>query len=314
MSKKIRNIALKLKEKNEKLPESEAQLLNFINNRIDTLKKGEKAKEKEVINQNIRINDIVSVLMAVANLNFDRRAKISGKNDFIDGLAAGVNMMSEELQSYTATLKEKETLLKEIHHRVKNNLQIVQSLLNIQSSYIKDKDAAQKFKDMIDRVRSMALIHESLYRSSDLSRIDFNEYLNSLVLNIGSSFASGKKISITLNIEKNNIFLDINYALPCGLIINELLTNCFKYAFPKKVKGNISVSFEREKYKNKYYQNRIVVMDDGIGLKKNFSVEGSETLGMQLISTLVEQLDGKLEILKIQGAGFAVSFLSKEND
>ena len=156
-------------------------------------------------------------------------------------------------------LRKKRYFLKEIHHRVKNNLQIISSLLNLQSGYIKDKDSIEIFKESQNRVRSMALIHEKLYQSKDMSQIDFSGYVSELVSNLFSSYSLNSAL-ITLHQDINNIMLEIDLAINLGLIINELVSNAFKHAFPRGRKGNLYISIKKDKQK---YE--LIVEDDGIG-------------------------------------------------
>ena len=188
------------------------------------------------------------------------------------------------------SIQEKEVLLKEIHHRVKNNLQVISSLLNLQSMYIKDKEAFDVFKESQDRVKSMAMIHEKLYQSGNFAEIDFSQYIKNLTSSIYSSYGMDTKL-IKLKISAENIFLDINNAIPCGLIINELVTNAIKHAFPSGRSGEINIKFSR--IDNKYI---LSVQDNGIGLPDSFIIEKTESLGMQLIYSLVSQLEGEFEV------------------
>ncbi len=311
--KKLMVIAGKMKSPGERIPADPELLMEFIEKKTDQLKKHDSQKTSAVESQNKRINEILEVLMAISNLDFNKKAKLSKHGDYIDGLAAGVNMMGEELKSSTVSLNEKETLLKEIHHRVKNNLQLVQSLLNIQSTYIKDEYSYGKFRESIERVRSMALIHEKLYLSSDLSKIDFTEYLHSLANQLFISYnINPESVSVNIKMDANKKVMDLNVAVPCGLIINEILTNSFKYAFPDNRKGKITLYYGSKKITGNKWENTITVQDDGIGFPKNFKPEEMPTLGIQLVSTLVEQIDGKLEILKTKGAGMTLSFVTED--
>lgn len=310
---KLQLIAKKIKSKDEKIPTDADALLKFIDKKTDQLLKHDSKTAITVEKQNQRITEILEVLMAISNLDFSKKAKISKQNDYIDGLAAGVNMMGEELKSSTVSLKEKETLLKEIHHRVKNNLQLIQSLLNIQSSYIKDEFSLGKFRESIERVRSMALIHEKLYLSTDLSKIDFTEYLESLVSQLFVSYnINPERISVNIHIDASHKEMDINVAVPCGLMINEMLTNCFKYAFPNNKKGKIELTYHSKKVTGHKSKNTIIVKDNGIGFPKNMDPEKMPTLGMQLITTLVEQIEGKLEVMNQDGAGLLVNFITED--
>lgn len=194
-----------------------------------------------------------------------------------------------------ASLKEKEVLLKEIHHRVKNNLQIISSLLSLQSNYLTDPNIINLFNESKHRVKAMALIHEKLYKSSSLSKINFKEYVNDLLYYLVNSydFKTGN-VSLNLNIKEISISLDS--IVPFGLILNELVSNSLKYAFPNCGKGVISVSFDE--YENEKYL--LIFQDDGIGMKNVPDIQNAATLGMQLIFNLTEQLKGtiKFEVTK----------------
>lgn len=211
--------------------------------------------------------------------------------------------IEEKLQ---ASLNEKEFLIKEIHHRVKNNLQIISSLLNLQESTIKDEEAREKYRESVGRVKSMALIHEMLYQSKNLSNIKANEYLNELVNYIISTYNIGKKIEVKLSIDQGLKRIDMNRAVPCGLLINELLSNAFKYAFYNRKSGKILIGFKfLNKKKHKF---QLSVKDNGIGLPTKVHINSPDTLGLQLVQTLVEQLDGELEVRQNKGTEFLIRF------
>lgn len=224
-----------------------------------------------------------------------------------DGLERRVEERTIELSrsnaSLTALLGEKDVLLKEIHHRVKNNLQIISSLLNLQSGNIKDPKTLQLFMETRYRVRSMALIHEKLYQSHDLSRIDFADYLKTLTSGLAGSFA-GASSAVRISLDVEQIMLAVDAAVPCGLIVNELVTNCFKYAFTGGRGGEIHVRMERAGGS----QFRLSVTDDGVGFPKDVNFRETESLGMQLITTLTEQLDGNIEMTNGAGTRFAITF------
>ncbi len=186
-----------------------------------------------------------------------------------------------------ASLKEKEVLLKEIHHRVKNNLQIISSLLNLQSAEIEDPKASQKFRESQDRVRAMALIHERLYQSSDLAKIDFSGYVRSLTGHLLRSYKVNAN-AIRLNLDVDSVPMNLDVAIPCGLIINELVSNAFKYAFPQGEGGEIKVYFAE----NGDRKLKLIVQDNGIGFPENANPEGSDSLGLKLVRSLTEQLGG----------------------
>lgn len=201
-----------------------------------------------------------------------------------------------------ASLKEKNVLLKEIHHRVKNNLQIISSLLNLQSMYIEDKEAFKVFKESQNRVKSMAMIHEKLYQSGNFAEINVAEYLNNLIDNIYISYGVNPDI-IKPKINAENVFLDINKSIPCFLIVNEVITNSIKHAFPEGRSGEIQIDFKKNNEKH-----ILTIKDNGIGLPENLNIKETNTLGMQLIFGLISQLDGKIEVNSNNGTEFKITF------
>jgi two-component sensor histidine kinase len=198
-----------------------------------------------------------------------------------------------------ASLREKEVLLKEIHHRVKNNLQIISSLLNLQSKYIKDVSAIEMFKESRNRIRSMTLIHEKLYRSKDLAHIDLPEYIQNLSSNLFRSYNSG---SVTLKTQIDDILLGIDTAIPCGLIINELVSNSLKHAFPEH-RGEITVSLL---WNDPNYT--LMVKDTGKGFPADVDFRNTESLGLQLVCTLTEQLSGEIVLDRSNGTAWSITF------
>ncbi len=204
-------------------------------------------------------------------------------------------------------LKEKEILLKEVHHRVKNNLQVISSILNIQSSYVNDENTLNILRESQNRIKSMAFIHESLYQNKDFAQIKFSEYVVNLANNLLQSYGLNNKL-IELKLEIDEIFLNLDDSIPCGLIINELVSNALKYAFNSTEKGKIEI-----KVKNKGNSLYLSVADNGKGLPKNLSIENTQTLGLQLVSSLCEQLDAKLKLNSEQGKGtcFEIEFKVK---
>jgi PAS domain S-box-containing protein len=206
------------------------------------------------------------------------------------------------------SLKEKEMLLKEIHHRVKNNLMIISSLLSLQSSYIKDDESRELFQVSEDRARSMALIHESLYESSDLKNIDFGDHIQSLAKELFLNYTDGSG-RIKLKIDAENIGMDINTTIPLSLILNELITNSLKHAFPGDRLGEIKIDFHSQ---NEEYE--LTVKDDGIGLPHDFDYTRTDSLGLQLINSLTAQIDGRIELKKIKGTTYSIIFPKKRFD
>lgn len=204
-----------------------------------------------------------------------------------------------------ASLKEKEILLKEVHHRVKNNLQVISSILNLQKSYLKDDSIGDILGELQNRIISMAFVHENLYRANDFSTIDLNGYVSDLLRHIAQSFHRDH-IRLQPDLMEKNIPLSLDQAIPCGLIINELVSNAFKYGFPDKKKGLVKVSIRENKG-----QIQISVQDNGVGFPKDFTFEQSPTLGLQLVTSLVSQLDGSIHQVQTKGVGFSVKFLIK---
>ncbi len=227
---------------------------------------------------------------------------IEGKVIEISMVAHDVTEKKSNEIELTASLKEKEILLKEIHHRVKNNLQIISSILNLQSSFIQDKKTLEILEDSRNRIRSMAIIHENLYHTANFSSIDFSNYLTILSTNLVSSYRLEEN-SIDLVTDFEAVELVLDQAIPCGLIINELVTNALKYAFKDMPVGEVYVSLKMDED-----DVFIIVKDNGVGLPKNFNYLESDSLGLQLVVTLVEQLDGKLEIKETKGTEFNIRF------
>jgi PAS domain S-box-containing protein len=211
--------------------------------------------------------------------------------------------LREQIKERSRAEKEKEVLLREIHHRVKNNMQVISSLLKLQSGSIEDKKFAEMLKESQDRIRAMALVHERLYKSKDLANIDFDEYIKYLVQTLFRSYAVNReKIRLKLNIER--VMLKIDKAIPCGLIVNELILNSLKYAFADGDKGEIEVSllFINEN------EVELTVSDDGIGIPEGFDFNNSGSLGLKLVNILTDQIDGKLDLDKSKGTKFQIRF------
>ncbi len=197
--------------------------------------------------------------------------------------------------------KEKSLLLKEIHHRVKNNFQIVSSLLELQSKNIEDEKALELANDGKNRVKSMALIHQKLYQNED-SLINFDEYIQQLVKELTSMYASN--LDIQTNINSEGILFDVDTAIPLGLIINELITNAYKYAFSNGNENILTISINKEN--DNFY--KLVVSDNGPGLKDEFNFKKAKSLGLRLVNRLVRQLQGSLNLSNRKGANFEILF------
>lgn len=201
------------------------------------------------------------------------------------------------------SLQEKEVLLKEVHHRVKNNLQVISSILNLQSSYVKDEGTLQILKESQNRIKSMAFIHESLYQTKDFSSINFTEYVINLSQNLIHSYSNFDN-EVKLNLDIQNVFLNLDLAIPCGLIINEIVSNALKYAFTENSEGGeISIAM---KTNGDYLELKIG--DNGKGLPKNIDYRNTESLGLQLVVTLTDQLSGTIELDTEKGTNYTIIF------
>jgi PAS domain S-box-containing protein len=204
------------------------------------------------------------------------------------------------------SLMEKELLLKEIHHRVKNNMQVISSLINLQSGYLKDKTAQEALKESQVRIMSMAMIHDNLYRSDEVTGIEFKEYIDHLTKNLLYTY-NVKMGKIEIDIQAKDIFIDFDTAIPCGLIINELVTNSIKHAFPDDKKGVITIRLVQDQ--DQYY---LTISDNGVGIPPEMDVKHSETLGLLLVNSLVGQLEGSLEVTRNRGTTFHITFQELE--
>lgn len=200
-------------------------------------------------------------------------------------------------------VREKDLLLSEIHHRVKNSLQVVSSLLSLEAARIADPAISEMLQATQNRIRSMALIHQTLYQSKDFARVDFYAFLQSFVPTLIQSYSiHPDKISVEFRVAEAR--LPIDAAIPCGLIVNELISNALKHAFPCECRGTISVEFEHGEDNS----GTLLVYDDGIGLPENFSLDGTNTLGVQLVYMLAGQLRGTMSFERAPRTCFIVRF------
>jgi len=234
-------------------------------------------------------------------------AEIQRYRDHLEELVAERTAeLNEANLTISASLQEKEVLLKEIHHRVKNNLQVISSLLNLQSGYIEDEGAVMLFTESRNRVHSMALIHEQLYRSTDFTRVDFASYAQELTRRLLVSYRALAN-GIDLRLSFDEIYLDVTTAIPCGLIINELISNAIKHGFPDGQHGVIEVKMavdkrdEREGY-------RLTVHNDGVAFPEGLDFRNTDTLGLQLVNSLTRQLDGEIVLHRKAGTTFEIRF------
>jgi PAS domain S-box-containing protein len=233
-----------------------------------------------------------------AHLLFDSSNKPIGIEGSLRDITDRKNI---ELQ-LQKSLIEKEMLLKEIHHRVKNNLMIISSLLNLQSRYIKDEESKNIFKESQNRANSMALIHERLYRSTDLKKIDFGDYIRTLADDLYHTYVMDTSL-VQINVEVDDLMLDINTSIPLGLIVNELVTNSLKHAFLPGESGEINIKFNSQD--DKYL---LEVKDNGIGFPNDIDYKNTDSLGLRLVTSLTEQIDGKIEFNNTSGTSFKIIF------
>jgi PAS domain S-box-containing protein len=212
------------------------------------------------------------------------------------GAYEDITERKKDEEKLRAALEEREVMLREIHHRVKNNMQIISSLLRLQSRYAKDDKAQEVLNESQNRIRSIALIHENLYQSQDFSRIDFSDYLTRMITHLFAIYKVDSR-RIKYQVDAKNVRLDINQAIPCGLIINELITNALKHAFPEDREGEVLVRMrplDGDGYE-------LAVKDNGVGLPKGFDLRQKGSLGFQIVSDLVKQIEGSIEIRRDAG-------------
>jgi PAS domain S-box-containing protein len=214
-----------------------------------------------------------------------------------------INEKKKAIEKSDTALKEKEILLKEVHHRIKNNLQVISSLINLQTSQIHDPDLLKFCTQTKNRIRSIALIHEKLYRSGNLSNVDFGEYVKELMDNINETYKS--EAWVTINIDVQNIFLSVDTAILLGLIINEIATNSFKYAFKDGRRGELIISLIPEDAN----RLKLTIKDNGIGFPKEIDFRNTSSLGLQLVNVLVSQLEGEISLDCREGTKFEIIFL-----
>ena len=253
-----------------------------------------KEKDLKIKHQNERTNlyiiiaSLIAVLLVVSVFAWLRKRRQS-------------KVLELKNKQISKALKDKELLVKEVHHRVKNNFQIVSSLLELQSRGIEDKKARMLANEGQNRVKSMALIHQKLYQNED-GLIDFDEYVHLLVKELSSLYSSGIKVDTIVSAE--HMRFDVDTAIPLGLIINELITNAYKYAFTKEKEGRLEVSIVRVDADN----YKLVVWDSGSGLPAGFDLKKANTLGIRLVTRLVKQLQGSIIVTNNKGAKFEIIF------
>jgi len=229
----------------------------------------------------------------------------------IDSIAERLGQITERKlaeKEIRRSLREKETLLAEIHHRVKNNMQIISSLLSLQSRYIEDEKALSLINNCENRIKSMSLVHEKLYLSKDLSEIDFHDYMKDLSARLFQVHRVDSRV-VRFSSHITDGLFNIETAIPLGLIINELISNALKHAFPEGGKGNIAVKLTKNTKPEEY---TLTVTDDGIGFPEGMDHQSTETFGLQLVEMLAEQLHGTMELDRNKGTSFKIIFKEQE--
>ena len=225
----------------------------------------------------------------------------SGNVVEISLVAHDISEKKKTSNAIESSLKEKEVLLKEIHHRVKNNLQVISSILNLQSSFVTDENTLGILQESRNRIRSMAIIHENLYRTEDFSSIKFASYIKNLTHNLIASYSVNRKVILDIDLAEIDLVLD--QAIPCGLLINELITNSLKYGWKEGENGVISIRLKEVKN-----IVELEIKDNGVGLPVEFEDMNSDTLGLQLVVTLAEQLDAELKVDVKDGTKYLIKF------
>jgi len=261
------------------------------------------------------LDEMVRQQQVGSSLNFENRYRckdgayrwLSWRATFVqaEGItyatARDVTERKQAEEQIQRSLKEKEVMLKEIHHRVKNNMQVIYSLLNLQAKGIADTTVRAMFEESQNRISSMALIHEKLYRSKDMAHVDFKDYLKNLVQGIANTF---KRNDVQINIEMESILLDVNTGIPCGLMVNELVSNSLKHAFPGGRTGTIRLGINRNGAGN----NVLFAEDNGIGFPANVDFHKTSSLGLQLVNVLTGQIHGTVELVSVEGTAFRITF------
>lgn len=238
-----------------------------------------------------------------ANLTVSLVRDTTGSPNYYVAVFEDITVRKQQEKELQESLKEKEVLLKEVHHRVKNNMQVISSILNLQSSYIKDEAAIEMLKESQDRIKSMAFIHESLYQGKNLSHVKFSEYVRNLVGNLFHTYGINKK-GLKLKFDLDEVFLNLDTSIPCGLILNELISNALKYAFIDREAGTLSVTLK----KLDGGKLKLEIADDGKGFPKEINWKDTESLGLQLVVTLAGQIRGDIQMETKKGTTFTIVF------
>ncbi|WP_106794261.1 tetratricopeptide repeat protein [Aquimarina sp. Aq78] len=284
------------KEKHKQLREIQAKFdLENKEKEVEILTKENKIKvlenESQRTTQILLITGLVALIIVLVTLLYAYKNKQKTNR-----------ILAEKNSKISQTLKDREILLKEVHHRVKNNLQIVSSLLSLQDKFSENKSATEILQEIQNKIQAMAIIHEKLYKSSDLSLINLQTYLDGLLTHFKTSYQLSER-NITINRSIEEINLDMDHLVPCGLIVNEIIANSIKHAFQDDQGGQISIEASRNKD-----QCILTVKDTGVGFPEDFEIENSRSLGMQLIQGLTQQINGSIHIISNPGAYYTIAF------
>lgn len=231
-----------------------------------------------------------------------QKTVIAGK-PVIQGIFRNITERKRAEEQIKASLREKEVLLRELHHRVKNNVQVMASLLRLQTRHIENPKMQEMIKGYLARIHSMGLIHEKLYQSEDLARINLVQYVRGLAVHLFHSYGINAN-AVELKTEIEEIFLDINKAIPLGLIINEIVSNSLKHGFPANRKGEVFITLQSADEGKRL----LMIKDTGIGIPKNVDLKNLKSLGLQLVNDLVSQIGGILEVIREEGTIFKIVF------
>ena len=280
-------------------------LVDLVKNEILPILKRGNTWNGELQYRNLKTGHLTDVYAKTFTIS----SPSSEEPQFLANVSMDITELKRTEEITKASLKEKEILLKEVHHRVKNNLQVVSSLIGLQAYTMKDKvDPATlgMFRESATRIKSMALVHERLQSSPDFAHVDFNYYIRQLANELFSNYRIHTN-NIALDIQTDSVQISIDQAVPCGLIINELLSNALKHAFPKGKQGHIRISMRSNQDK----MLELKVCDNGVGLPENLNLDNAETLGLKLVKTLVGQLSGEMILERIRWTCFRIIFSGK---
>jgi PAS domain S-box-containing protein len=283
-----------------------AHLKGEVKNLIGRIKKGIRIKNYETLRLK-KDGTLINISVTLSPV-FDS----SGKLMAISAIARDI---TERIRTEKALAEVDKVRIKEIHHRIKNNLQVISSLLDLQSEKFQDKNVLKAFRESQDRVISMALIHEELYKGKEGKEdtLDFSEYIQKLAGSLFQTYGLNRKnISLCMDLEES-IFFDMDVSVPLGIIVNELVSNSLKHAFSDRDSGEIRIELRRDESKDsKSSSITLTVSDNGVGVPEYLDIEDLESLGLQLVTTLVEQLDGELEVKRNNGTEFTMRFALTE--